>query len=352
MGNAVAALLRDSGTTPPPDSRARPRAELDGAASARAHARSPAPQKPPCPAPSTTFFAILDLERLEINLFRGNSPQVGWQRVFGGQVIGQALVAACRTVEGRGPHSLHAYFLSAGDPKVPIIYEVDRIRDGRSFTTRRVIAIQHGQPIFAMSVSFHGEEPGFEHAAPMPKVPRPEDLPSEHEMKAGVMPLMPGSGAGLLRARAADRAAAGRVPPLPLARADGARRSTSGSAPPAALPDDPAIHQCVLAYASDMTLLDSSLIAHGRTVFERSIQAASLDHALWFHRPFRADEWLLYAQESPSASGARGFSRGLIFSRDGRLVASVAQEGLIRDPRPRESSRRGLRDGSRGRSGP
>ncbi|HEX2510332.1 MAG TPA: acyl-CoA thioesterase II [Microvirga sp.] len=278
------------------------------------------------------LLAILDLERLEHNLYRGRSPQVGWQRVFGGQVIGQALVAACRTVEGRGPHSLHAYFLLPGDPKVPIIYEVERLRDGRSFTTRRVKAIQHGHAIFAMSVSFHGEEPGFDHAAAMPKVPMPEDLPSEQEMKAGVMPLMPDP----------VRAYYERERPIELRPVEFGRYLSREPMEPSfnvwiratgPLPDDPAIHQCVLAYASDMTLLDSSLIAHGRTVFERSIQAASLDHALWFHRPFRADEWLLYAQESPSASGARGFSRGLIFTRDGRLAASVAQEGLIRDVR-------------------
>jgi acyl-CoA thioesterase-2 len=276
------------------------------------------------------LLAILDLEPLERNLFRGRSPQVGWQRVFGGQVIGQALVAACRTVDGRAPHSLHAYFLLPGDPKVPIIYEVERLRDGRSFTTRHVKAIQHGQAIFSMSASFHVAERGFDHAAEMPKVPAPEDLPSESEMKAGVLPLMPDP----------VRAYYERERPIELrpveferytSRAPLGRHFNVWIRATSPLPDDPAIHQCVLAYASDMTLLDSSLIAHGRTVFDRSIQAASLDHALWFHRPFRADEWLLYAQDSPSASGARGFSRGLIFTRDGRLVASVAQEGLVRE---------------------
>jgi acyl-CoA thioesterase-2 len=275
------------------------------------------------------LLGILDLERLEINLFRGMSPQVGWQRVFGGQVIGQALVAACRTVEGRQPHSLHAYFLLGGDPKVPIIYEVDRIRDGRSFATRRVVAIQHGQPIFSMSVSFHLREEGYDHAFPMPQVPPPEELPSEAEIKANVMPMMPDP----------VRAYYERERPIELRPVEYQRYLSRDPKEPkfnvwirttGRLPDDPAIHQCVLAYASDMTLLDSALIAHGRTVFERSIQAASLDHALWFHRPFRADDWLLYAQDSPSASGARGFSRGLIFARDGTLVASVVQEGLIR----------------------
>jgi acyl-CoA thioesterase-2 len=278
------------------------------------------------------LLGILDLEYLEQNLFRGRSPQVGWQRVFGGQVIGQALVAACRTVDvaARQPHSLHAYFLLPGDPKVPIIYEVDRIRDGRSFTTRRVKAIQHGQAIFSMSASFHVAETGLTHAFSMERVPMPEDLPDERDIRANVMPLMPDP---VRRYFESDR-------PIELKPVEYGRYLSREPMPPrfnawiratGRLPDDPAIHQCVLAYASDMTLLDSSLIAHGRTVFERSIQAASLDHALWFHRPFRADEWLLYAQDSPSASGALGFSRGLIYTRDGTLVASVAQEGLIRD---------------------
>ncbi|HYY85438.1 MAG TPA: acyl-CoA thioesterase II [Beijerinckiaceae bacterium] len=278
------------------------------------------------------LLGILDLEYLEQNLFRGRSPQVGWQRVFGGQVIGQALVAACRTVDvaARQPHSLHAYFLLPGDPKVPIIYEVDRIRDGRSFTTRRVKAIQHGQAIFSMSASFHVAETGLAHAFPMERVPMPEDLPDERDIRANVMPLMPDP---VRRYFESDR-------PIELKPVEYGRYLSREPMPPrfnawiratGRLPDDPAIHQCVLAYASDMTLLDSSLIAHGRTVFERSIQAASLDHALWFHRSFRADEWLLYAQDSPSASGALGFSRGLIYTRDGTLVASVAQEGLIRD---------------------
>jgi acyl-CoA thioesterase II len=276
------------------------------------------------------LLTILDLEQLEHNLYRGRSPQVGWQRVFGGQVIGQALVAASRTVDGRHPHSLHAFFLLGGDPRVPIIYEVERLRDGRSFTTRRVKAIQHGQAIFAMSVSFHRDEPGFEHQAAMPDVPKPEDLPGEAEIKAGVMPLMPDP----------VRAYYERERPIELRPVEFKRYLSRESLEPTfnvwiratgRLPDDPAIHQCVLAYASDMTLLDTALIAHGRTVFERSIQPASLDHALWFHRPFRADDWLLYAQDSPSASGARGFARGLIFTREGTLVASVAQEGLIRE---------------------
>jgi acyl-CoA thioesterase-2 len=253
--------------------------------------------------------------------------------VFGGQVIGQALVAALRTVEGRPPHSMHAYFLLPGDPKVPIVYDVDRIRDGRSFTTRRVVAIQHGHAIFTMAVSFHADEPGLAHQARMPDVPGPEELPSEAELKAKAMAMMPDP----VR-RYYERERPIELRPVEFSRylgvkAEDARfhvwiRATGR------LPDDPAIHQCVLAYASDMTLLDSALIPHGRTVFEKSIMAASLDHALWFHRPFRADEWLLYAQDSPNLAGARGFGRGLIFTRDGTLVASVAQEGLLRERRP------------------
>lgn len=275
------------------------------------------------------LLSILDLEPLEVNLFRGRSPQVGWQRVFGGQVIGQALVAACRTVPGRQPHSLHAYFLLPGDPAVPIIYEVDRIRDGKSFATRRVLAIQHGAAIFSMSVSFHNDEEGYVHQMDMPDVPGPEDLPSEAQMKQSVVPLMPDP----------VRAYYERERPIELRPVEFQRYSSRDPLPPrfhvwiratGQLPDDPAIHRCVLAYASDMTLLDTSLVPHGHTVFEHSIQAASLDHALWFHRPFRADEWLLYAQDTPSANGGRGLSRGLIYDRQGRLVASVAQEGLIR----------------------
>jgi acyl-CoA thioesterase II len=272
---------------------------------------------------------ILDLETLEVNLFRGRSPQSRWQRVFGGQVIGQALVAACRTVEGRRPHSLHAYFLLPGDPKVPIIYEVDRIRDGRSFTTRRVVAIQHGRAIFSMSASFHEDEPGLTHQVRMPEVPAPETLPNEGELRQRALANMPEAVRRYYeRERPID------LRPVEVTRYLGEKFDngkfhvwirTTGK-----LPDDPAIHQCVLAYASDMTLLDTALVPHGRTLFEPDFMAASLDHALWFHRPFRADDWLLYAQDSPNLSGSCGFARGLIFAHDGTLVASVAQEGLVR----------------------
>jgi acyl-CoA thioesterase II len=281
------------------------------------------------------ILEILDLEPLEVNLFRGRSPQSRWQRVFGGQVIGQALVAACRTVEdvaSRPPHSLHAYFLLGGDPKVPIIYEVDRIRDGKSFTTRNVKAIQHGHAIFTMSVSFHVAEPGLTHQFKMPDVPKPDALPSEAEIKERIMPLMPEP----VR-RYYERERPIELRPVEFGRYLGEKSDegrfhvwirTTGR-----LPDEPAIHQCVLAYASDMMLLDAALIPHGKSVFSEDIMAASLDHALWFHRPFRADEWLLYAQDSPNLAGSRGFSRGLIFDSSGTLIASVAQEGLLRQRR-------------------
>ena len=278
------------------------------------------------------LLSTLDLEQLEQNLFRGRSPQNGWQRVFGGQVVGQALVAADRTVEGqdRLAHSLHAYFLRPGDPKIPIVYEVDRIRDGGSFTTRRVVAIQHGQAIFSMAVSFHKAEEGFEHQAAMPDVPPPESLPSEDELKERLLPHMPPE----------VRFYWERERPIELRPVDLSRFFSSEKAEPrqyiwikanGALPDNFRLHQCVLAYASDFSLLDTALMAHGRVLFDPRLMLASLDHAVWFHRPFRADEWLLYAQDSPSAQAARGFCRGSIFSRDGRLVASVAQEGLIRE---------------------
>jgi acyl-CoA thioesterase-2 len=279
------------------------------------------------------LLALLDLEPLEVNLFRGRSPQSGWQRVFGGQVIGQALVAATRTVEGRQPHSMHAYFLIGGDPKVPIIYNVERTRDGGSFSTRRVLAIQHGRPIFTMSVSFHIQEDGLTHQAPMPEVPPPEALTSDAEARKDLLAQMPEP----VR-RYYERERPLELRPVELGRYAGQKLPdgrfhvwirTTGP-----LPDDPAIHQCVLAYASDMTLLDTALVPHGRTLFEREFMAASLDHALWLHRPFRADEWLLYAQDSPNLGGARGFSRGLIFTREGTLVASVAQEGMVRLRRP------------------
>ncbi len=276
------------------------------------------------------LLSLLDLEQLEENLFRGTSPAGGWQRVFGGQVLGQALVAAVRTVdEARPAHSLHGYFLLAGDPSHPIIYEVDRVRDGGSFTTRRVKAIQKGSAIFVMSVSFHKSEPGFDHQAPMPKVPQPDELPSEQELKARLLAYLPKDLRGFWQHER----------PIEIRPVDLDRYLKREKSEPVQrlwlrangrLPDDPKLHQCVLAYASDFTLLDTALIAHGRVLFDPDLQLASLDHALWFHRPFRADEWLLYVQDSPSAYGARGFCRGSVFTRDGLLVASVTQEGLMR----------------------
>jgi acyl-CoA thioesterase-2 len=276
------------------------------------------------------LISILDLEELDLNLFRGRSPQNGWQRVYGGQVIGQAMVAAVRTVEpSRLAHSLHAYFLLPGDPKVPIIYDVDRMRDGKSFTTRRVTARQHGHPIFSMLVSFHGQEEGLEHQAPMPDVPPPEELPSEKEVRAKILPTLPEA----VR-RYYERERPIEMRPVEFDRYTGKKypdgRFHVWIKINGALPDNLPMHQCALAYASDMTLLDAALTPHGRTLFEKEFMAASLDHALWLHRPFRADEWLLYAQDTPSLQGSRGFARGLIFTRDGKLVASVAQEGLVR----------------------
>jgi acyl-CoA thioesterase-2 len=276
------------------------------------------------------LLSILDLEKIEHNIYRGRSPQVGWQRVFGGLVISQALVAAQRTVEDRAPHSLHAYFILPGDPNVPIIYEVDRIRDGKSFTTRRCVAIQHGRGIFALSASFQVEEHGLDHALTMPQVTAPDDLPSESELREQFGAMMPEN----VR-RWFDQERPIEMRPVDLNRYVGRDRPSEPVQhvwlrATGRLPDDPALHRAVLAYLSDMTLLDTALIAHGKSIFQRSMQVASLDHALWFHRPFRADEWLLYAQDSPNTSGARGLTRGLIYAQSGELVASVAQEGLIR----------------------
>jgi acyl-CoA thioesterase-2 len=275
------------------------------------------------------LLTILDLERIEENIFRGRSPQLGSRHVFGGLVVAQALVAAVRTVEGRTPHSLHGYFLLLGDPAVPIVYEVDRIRDGKSFTTRRCNAIQHGRAIFSLSASFQIEEAGLEHAFSMPKVPFPESLPTETEMLRRTDAAMPEA---MRRWFAQDLPIEVRPVDLPryVRHQAGALEQQVWLRATGPLPGDPAIHRAVLAYLSDMTLLGAALTAHGHSVFDTGLQVASLDHALWFHRPFRADDWLLYAQDSPNSCGARGLARGLLFSRDGRLVASVVQEGLIR----------------------
>jgi len=279
------------------------------------------------------LLAILDLEKIEENIFRGRSPQAGWQRVFGGQVIGQSLVAASRTVEGRQPHSLHAYFLLEGDPSVPILYEVERIRDGGSFSTRRVVAIQHGRAIFFTSISFQVAEEGFDHQFDMPEVPMPEDLPGEKDLIEKFLDHMPGPMKAYF---ASERPIEIRPTDLSLFMGLAPREPRRSAWIKAAgtLPDDPRLHQCVLAYASDMTLLDAALVPHGKSIFSKDILAASLDHALYLHRPFRADEWMLYVQDSPFSGSGRGLTRGLIYARSGDLIASVMQEGLIRRKRP------------------
>ncbi|WP_454915506.1 acyl-CoA thioesterase [Xanthobacter sediminis] len=280
------------------------------------------------------LLTILDLEQLEINLFRGRSGNPGGGRVFGGQVVAQALAAARRTVDApRIAHSLHGYFLLGGDPTIPIIFDVDRIRDGRSFTTRRVVAIQHGKAIFSMAVSYELEEDGFEHQSTMPDVPMPEDLPPDDAWRALLLDRFP-------EAARRDWMA---LKPLEIrpTSLEPAYLGTAGVRPSlwvrarAPLPDDLPTHQAVLAFISDFSLLQAALLPHHRSVFDRDLQVASLDHALWLHRPFRADEWLLYCQESPAAFGSRGFCRGEFFTREGVLVASAAQEGLMRRITPK-----------------
>jgi len=276
---------------------------------------------------------LLDLEQIELDIFRGRSPEnERRQRVFGGQVAGQALVAAGRTVpEDRPVHSLHAYFIRPGDPAVPLIYLVDRVRDGRSFTTRRVSAVQHGKTIFTLSASFHHPEQGVLHQLPMPDVPAPEDLPSAAERMERAF----GEAArDYTRSNPFDIRHIG---PLSYeAVNDPSLRATHSTAwlrADGELPDDPLLHVCMMTYASDMTLLDSVLLANGLSWADGKTVGSSLDHAMWFHRPFRADQWLLYAQESPVAAGGRGLARGELFTRDGELVVSVVQEGLIRTAR-------------------
>jgi acyl-CoA thioesterase-2 len=276
----------------------------------------------------TRLLALLDLEKIEENIFRGVSPPERAQRVFGGQVLSQALVAATRTVDGLRPcHSFHAYFLRPGDLRVPILYEVDRSRDGGSFTSRRVVAIQHGAQIFTLAASFQTLETGFDHQSQMPVVPEPESLEDDQQVLLRNPELKPEMREWVARERPFEtRSVLGRGLGDRPARApiDHIWLKTRGP-----LPDGADIHRALLAFVSDMSLLDTALLPHGMSIFS-NVQVASLDHVLWFHRPFRADEWLLYVQDSPSASGARGFSRGAVYSRDGRLVASVAQEGLIR----------------------
>ncbi|MFL0690947.1 MAG: acyl-CoA thioesterase II [Agrobacterium tumefaciens] len=280
--------------------------------------------------PMQELIERLDLEKLEENLFRGSSPQNGWQRVFGGLVIAQALMAAQRCVDpDRIVHSLHAYFMRPGDPSIPIVYQVERIRDGSSFTTRRVVAIQHGKAIFSMSASFQVEEPGFDHQVQIPNVAAPEQLMGEAEFRAAFLAQAPDT----------VKKYWGRERPIEIRPTSLTHYLSREKLEPEAhiwvrasgiVPDDRHYQAAILAYLSDMTLLDTSLYAHGTSIFDPELQVASLDHAMWFHRPCRLDDWLLYTQDSPSAAGARGMTRGSIFTRDGRLVASVAQEGLIR----------------------
>jgi acyl-CoA thioesterase-2 len=272
------------------------------------------------------LIELLDLEELEVNIFRGRSPQENRQRVFGGQVAGQALVAAGRTVESHVVHSLHAYFLRAGDPKIPILYEVDRIRDGKSFTTRRVVAIQRGRAIFHLSASFQKVEQGPEHQIAMPEAPDPDGLaPWAEWMSERIGPMPDTVKQWLMRDRPIEMRYV-----KPENSADAPSRQLVWIRAAGRLPDSLTLHQCVVAYASDLTLLDTAQIPHGIIWADPRYQVASLDHAMWFYRPFRADEWLLYVQESPCATGARGFCTGNLFTRDGKLVVSVAQEGLMR----------------------
>jgi acyl-CoA thioesterase-2 len=268
---------------------------------------------------------LLDLEAIEVNIFRGVSPDEDRQRVFGGQVAAQALMACGRTVDAGAPHSLHSYFLRPGDPSVPILYEVDRIRDGRSFTTRRVVAIQHGRAIFNLSASFHVDEPGLEHQVAMPDVPPPETLPSLAERLA---PYRDALADWFQRPHPIEQRHIGDLPFVhgggkePLQRlwirADGE------------LPDDRLLHACIAAYASDMSLFDTMLAPHDVRWDDPDFMGASLDHCMWFHRQFRVDDWLLYDMDSPNAAGARGLARGFLFTRDGTLVVSMVQEGLMR----------------------
>ncbi len=273
---------------------------------------------------------LLELEKVEQNLYRGFHLQGSIGRVFGGQVVGQALSAAYQTIEqDRLCHSLHAYFMRGGDPSVPIVYSVERLRDGGSFSTRRVTAIQHGQAIYAMSCSFQIDEPGLTHQMDMAHVPKPDELLSVQDLMVQFKDTIP---QGLASYFSKKR-------PLDLKPVNIQRHLTKQPDKPeqnlwfkaaSDLPKDPRIHHCILAYASDMTLLGTSLIPHGKAVFDPDIMPASLDHALWFHRPFAMDNWLLYAQDSPSSHFARGFARGMIYDSAGTLVASAAQEGLIR----------------------
>jgi acyl-CoA thioesterase-2 len=276
------------------------------------------------------LLTLLRLEDRGDGNYRGQSQDLGWGRVYGGQVLGQAVMATAATIKSRRLHSLHSYFVRPGDTKQPIDYQVELVRDGGSFSVRRVVARQSDQVIFNMSASFQTEEEGLDHHSPMPEAPGPEGLQSELEKARANIDRIPEP----LRARAVcERPIEMRVvnPDNSTVGQEPKRYTWIRSAGP--LPDDPAVHQCLLAYASDWGLLSTSLRPHGISILSRAIQTASLDHAMWFHRDFRIDDWLLYVTDSPSAQGARGFTRGEVFTRDGLLVASTAQEGLIRKRR-------------------
>jgi acyl-CoA thioesterase-2 len=285
------------------------------------------------PQSADELVALLDLETIEVNLFRGIQPDTTLQRVFGGQVAAQSLVAGARTVDAPlSSHSLHSYFLRPGDVSVPIVYDVERMRDGRSFSTRRVVARQHGRPIYFMTVSFQVPEDGFEHQDVMPEVPSPGDARDIGDLFRTYSPQAADrwqkEWAALDVRVVGDSSGSGLVPD------DGhPARSRLWLRVGGRLDDGELVHKAAFTYASDMTLLGSTLVPHGVSITSPGVQSASLDHTIWFHRPFRADEWLLYDQVSPSASGARGLAIGRVFTEDGRLVATVAQEGLIR-PRP------------------
>lgn len=282
------------------------------------------------------LIELLALERIEENLFRGQSQDLGWGQVFGGQVLGQALSAAVQTVDPqRHVHSLHAYFLRPGDAKRPIVYSVDRLRDGGSFSTRRVVAVQGGQPIFNLAASFQLDEPGMDHADAMPASPGPDGLQSELELWQKYAQRLPeGARSRALAERPIELRPVDPIDPFAPHKSSPSHAVWLRAAGP--LPDDPALHRYLLAYCSDFAFVPTAMRPHGKTWIDPRMQVASLDHVMWFHRPFRMDDWLLHVMHSPSASGARGLVRGSIFSRDGRLVASTGQEGLIRErSRPR-----------------
>jgi acyl-CoA thioesterase-2 len=275
------------------------------------------------------LLKVMTLERLELDLFRGESRDIGSPQVFGGQVLGQALMAATATVENRVVNSLHAYFLRRGDFNAPIVYEVDRARDGNHFSTRRIVAIQHGAQIFNMSASFQTPESGVEHQLAMPDVPPPEELPNFDDQVRDLLPQLPAS---MRRALEQKRPFEFRPvqPPSFLKPQKSPPLKHMWFRAVAKLPDDEPLHRCLLAYASDFHLLDTAMMPHALSLTSPQVMIASIDHAMWFHRDVRVDDWLLYSTDSPSASGSRGFARGSVFSRDGRLVASTSQEGLVR----------------------